>query len=118
MRAETKDVPRMIAGEYVCLASGGSSGVRGLFMWHWEDLGDYVMSLLRTFPGRSRTLFLSIHQLVDASRVCDRLVLLSRGQIAGEGTLEELRARVHQNASLEEVFLKVTDEEPAQADAP
>ena len=51
--AETKDVPRMIAGEYVCLASGGSSGVRGLFMWHWEDLGDYVMSLLRTGIARA-----------------------------------------------------------------
>jgi phenylacetate-CoA ligase len=46
--SETGDVPRLVAGEYVCLASGGSSGVRGIFTWHWEDLCDYVMSLLRS----------------------------------------------------------------------
>src|SRR6266403_4408113 len=49
-----------------------------------------VMALLRTYPAKGRTLFLSIHQLTDAARVCDRLVLLSKGQVAGEGTLAEL----------------------------
>src|SRR5229473_1843254 len=52
-----------------------------------------VMELLRTVPVQGRTLFLSIHQLTDASRVCDRLVLLSKGQVVGEGTLAELRAQ-------------------------
>ena len=45
--AATGETPRLLEGEYVCLASGGSSGLRGVFVWHWEDLGDYVMSLLR-----------------------------------------------------------------------
>src|SRR5262249_9315582 len=35
-----------------------------------------VMALLRNQTGRGRTLMLSIHQLVDAARVCDRLILL------------------------------------------
>jgi hypothetical protein len=34
------------------------------------------------------------------------------------GTLSELRERVDQNASLEEVFLKVTDENASQVPAP
>jgi ABC-2 type transport system ATP-binding protein len=68
-----------------------------------------VMGVLRAHADRGRTLFLSIHQLGDAARVCDRLVLVSGGQIAGEGTLDELRAsaRVEQGG-LEEVFLALT----------
>lgn len=68
-----------------------------------------VMGLLRTYPAKGRTLFLSIHQLTDAARVCDRLVLLSRGQVVGEGTLTELRARAGlTEGGLEEIFLALT----------
>ena len=42
--------------------------------------------------GGGRTLFLSIHQISDAARVCDRFVLLSGGRVCGEGTLDELAA--------------------------
>jgi len=71
-----------------------------------------VMTLLRTVPARGRTLFVSIHQLVDAARMCDRLVLLSRGRVAGVGTLPELRALAGladaPGTGLEEVFLALT----------
>jgi ABC-2 type transport system ATP-binding protein len=64
-----------------------------------------VMALLRRVAAGGRTLLLSIHQLVDAERVCDRLILLGGGQVRGEGTLEELRARAGVSGSLEDVFL-------------
>ncbi|HLK63487.1 MAG TPA: ABC transporter ATP-binding protein [Bryobacteraceae bacterium] len=68
-----------------------------------------VMALLATVRTQGRTLFLSIHQLTDAARVCDRLVLLSRGRVAGEGTLAELRAQAGlPEGGLEEVFLALT----------
>ena len=69
-----------------------------------------VMDLLRTYPQeRGQTLFLSIHQLTDAARVCDRLVLLSDGRVAGEGTLDELRRSAGlSEGGLEEVFLALT----------
>jgi ABC-type multidrug transport system ATPase subunit len=69
-----------------------------------------VMALLRSRPlAQGRTLFLSIHQLTDAARVCDRLVLLSRGKVAAEGTLSELKALAGSTATtLEEVFLALT----------
>jgi ABC-2 type transport system ATP-binding protein len=67
-----------------------------------------VMAVLRT-AGSQRTLFLSIHQLNDAARVCDRMVLLSRGHVAGEGTLDELRAASQlSGGGLEEIFLALT----------
>jgi ABC-type multidrug transport system ATPase subunit len=68
-----------------------------------------VMTLLQKQASGGRTLFLSIHQLVDASRVCDRVVLLSAGRVVGEGTLEELKAKAGLNeGGLEEVFLALT----------
>ena len=68
-----------------------------------------VIAVLRQTADVGRTLLLSIHQLVDAERVCDRFVLLSGGTVRGEGTLDALRglARVGQSG-LEEVFLALT----------
>jgi ABC-2 type transport system ATP-binding protein len=69
-----------------------------------------VMSLLRQEAASGRSLVLSIHQLGDAQRVCDRLVLLSGGRVIGTGTLAELAAaaRVPIGTNLEEVFLALT----------
>jgi ABC-2 type transport system ATP-binding protein len=68
-----------------------------------------VMALLRAVPHQGRTLFVSIHQLTDAARMCDRLVLLSRGRVVGEGTLPELRAQAGlDEGGLEDVFLALT----------
>jgi ABC-2 type transport system ATP-binding protein len=66
-----------------------------------------VMSLLRHEAVDGRTLVLSIHQLGDAQRICDRLVLLSSGLMKGVGTLAELTiaARLPTGSDLEEVFL-------------
>ena len=68
-----------------------------------------VMGLFKAEASQGRTLFLSIHQLVDASRVCDRLVLLSAGKVVGEGTLSELKTKAGlTEGGLEEVFLALT----------
>jgi len=68
-----------------------------------------AMRVLREHAATGRTLFLSIHQLGDAARICDRLVLLSGGEIAGEGTLAELRERAGlADGGVEEVFLALT----------
>jgi ABC-2 type transport system ATP-binding protein len=73
-----------------------------------------VARTLRAHAAGGRTMFLSIHQIGDAARVCDRFVLLSGGRVCGEGTLPELSrlaaARGGSAASddLEEVFLALT----------
>ena len=58
-------------------------------------------------------MFLSIHQINDAARVCDRFVLLSAGRVCGEGTLDELSTIAasrskDRSSDLEEVFLALT----------
>jgi ABC-2 type transport system ATP-binding protein len=66
-------------------------------------------AVLRGAAREGRTLFLSIHQLADAGRVCDRLVLLSAGRVVGEGTLDELRGKTGlAEGGVEEVFLALT----------
>jgi ABC-2 type transport system ATP-binding protein len=68
-----------------------------------------VMNLLKSYAANGRTLMLSIHQLIDAGRVCDRLVLLSAGRIVGEGTLSELQAQTGlPEAGVEDIFLALT----------
>jgi ABC-type multidrug transport system ATPase subunit len=72
-----------------------------------------VSAAIRAHAAGGRTVVLSIHQIVDAARVCDRFVLLSAGTVRGEGTLSELvdiaSARgARSQDGLEEVFLALT----------
>jgi ABC-2 type transport system ATP-binding protein len=68
-----------------------------------------MMEILRALRAQGRTLLLCIHQLNDAERICDRLLLLSGGRIVGIGTLDELRARAGlASGSLEVVFVALT----------
>ena len=72
-----------------------------------------VAALLREHASKGRTFFLSIHQISDAARVCDRFVLLGAGRVRGEGTLAELSANSGVSSSglssdLEEIFLALT----------
>jgi ABC-2 type transport system ATP-binding protein len=68
-----------------------------------------VEIVLREHAARGRGLVLSIHQLADAARLCDRLALLSSGKSVGEGTLEELRVKANvASGDIEEVFLALT----------
>lgn len=65
-----------------------------------------AMALLRTRATAGRTQILSIHQLADAVRVCDRFLLLDHGRAIAEGSLAELQTRAGSaGATLEEVFL-------------
>jgi ABC-type multidrug transport system ATPase subunit len=68
-----------------------------------------AMELLRAVAAAGRTLVLSIHQLTDAERICDRFLLLDRGRAIAEGSLTELLPRASTpGAGLEEVFLALT----------
>lgn len=72
-----------------------------------------VAAALRGFARDGRTLVLSIHQITDAARVCDRFVLLSNGTIRGAGTLTEITTLASERGNtridgLEEAFLALT----------
>jgi len=68
-----------------------------------------IVGLLRKEVNKGRTFALAIHQLLDAERVCDRLILLADGHVRGVGTLNDLRERTGiADGSLEDIFLALT----------
>ncbi|RTZ98191.1 MAG: ABC transporter ATP-binding protein [Deltaproteobacteria bacterium] len=68
-----------------------------------------MMDLLRSYRDK-RSMILSIHQLTEAEKICNRFLLLDQGRVLGLGTLDELRtqAGLTADANLEEVFLAIT----------
>jgi phenylacetate-CoA ligase len=44
--------PRLLLDEYVCLASGGSSGVRGVFVQRLEEFAEFGASIMRPATAR------------------------------------------------------------------
>jgi len=68
-----------------------------------------AVNLLRQ-ERQNRGLLLSIHQLAEAEKICDRFLLLAEGKKLACGTLPELRdqAGLKADATLEEVFLALT----------
>jgi ABC-2 type transport system ATP-binding protein len=70
-----------------------------------EILREYVAA------GRRGVLF-STHTTELAEQVCDRVAILDAGRVVAEGTLAELRTQVSGGpATLEQIFLRLTDEE-------
>ena len=83
----------------------------GLDLRQTREMG----AALRRHAAGGRTLFLSIHQIGDAARVCDRFVLLERRPRARRGHARRAGARAAaahgrpaRRRDLEEVFLALT----------
>ncbi len=62
--------------------------------------------------AQSDAILISTHMLDTAERLCDRVVILNRGRLVVEGTIAELHERVKTgaDASLEDMFLELTEE--------
>ncbi|HMS55628.1 MAG TPA: ABC transporter ATP-binding protein [Fimbriimonadaceae bacterium] len=61
--------------------------------------------------SRGCAILVSTHLLDTAERLCDRVIIMSRGKKLAEGSLEQLQTLSNmQGESLEDVFLKLTDE--------
>jgi ABC-2 type transport system ATP-binding protein len=75
-----------------------------------------LKDLFRTFVKGGGTIFLSTHTLEVAEALCDRIAIISQGDVIAFGTMEELRAEADAagGAHLEEIFLKVTGSEGMQ----
>ncbi len=56
------------------------------------------------------TIFMSTHTLEVAEAVADRIGIIHDGELLALGTLEELRDRAAQQHSLEEIFLRLTED--------
>ncbi|WP_432980715.1 ABC transporter ATP-binding protein [Dactylosporangium sp. CA-233914] len=64
---------------------------------HW------LRTLLRQYAGQGRTVLISSHLMAETALTADRLVVIARGRLLADATVEEFTAGA---ASLEEAFLK------------
>ncbi|MBQ7379742.1 MAG: ABC transporter ATP-binding protein [Clostridia bacterium] len=58
-----------------------------------------IRELIRKL-GQSKTVILSSHILAEISEVCDHIIIISRGKIVADNTLQELESRVSDQATL------------------
>jgi ABC-2 type transport system ATP-binding protein len=66
-----------------------------------------IKDILREVSERGTAVFMSTHILEIAERMCDRVAIVSQGQVIAIGTIEELRAG-RSAESLEDIFLELT----------
>jgi ABC-2 type transport system ATP-binding protein len=67
---------------------------------------------MRELCRRGRTVFFSTHVMEVAERLCDRVGIINKGELVAAAPLEELRRREgEQNATLERIFLEMTDDD-------
>ncbi len=68
-----------------------------------------LKDILRQFVDRGGTVLMSTHTLDIAETMCDKIAIIHAGKIVAQGTMAELREQTAAgNASLEELFLKLT----------
>jgi ABC-2 type transport system ATP-binding protein len=61
---------------------------------------------------RGATVFLTSHVLEVVERLCDRVAIINKGQIAAQGTMAELRAQAQAGATtLEDIFVNLVGAE-------
>jgi ABC-2 type transport system ATP-binding protein len=69
-----------------------------------------LKDLLRQEVAKGVTVFLSTHSLDIAQELAGRIGVVGLGKLIGCGTLDTLRHQAAMDGSLEEVFLKLTEE--------
>ena len=61
--------------------------------------------IIQSMPPMGQTVLMATHDLEEAEKVCDRTLIIRRGKLVGQGTMEELRAITKKPAaSLTEIY--------------
>jgi ABC-2 type transport system ATP-binding protein len=72
-----------------------------------------VREIIQRLKQEGKTVFFSSHELGEVETVCDRVAIISQGQLREEGRVSDLVAKYR--CDLERVFLKVIGYEPQPA---
>jgi len=71
------------------------------------DTADWIRGHLERYrKERNATILLASHNMYEVERLCDRVIMMRRGEIVDDGAPEELIAR-YGRQNLEEVFLDI-----------
>ncbi len=67
-----------------------------------------VRQIIQRLREQGKTVFFSSHELGEVETVCDRVAILSEGELKTEGRVNDL-VQYHRCANLEQVFLKILE---------
>ncbi|MFC1541142.1 ABC transporter ATP-binding protein [Candidatus Latescibacterota bacterium] len=68
-----------------------------------------LKDMLKLIQKNGTTVFMSSHNLSEVEELCEHMIILHKGKIVAEGTLEDLRTKAQmEGGSLENLFLKLT----------
>ena len=72
-----------------------------------------IRELTKDLNKQGITIIYTTHDMEEAEKVCDRIIIMDKGKIMASGTSEELKRKImhNKNASLEDVFIKLTKKE-------
>lgn len=68
-----------------------------------------LKKMMKEHVAKGHSVLFSTHVLEVAEKLCDQIVIIRRGSIQFEGTLEQLQARYPADMTLEEIFLDIND---------
>jgi ABC-2 type transport system ATP-binding protein len=74
-----------------------------------------LKNLLRAQANEGVTVFMSTHSLDVVQELADRIGVMNRGKLISCGTLDALRKQAALDGTLEDVFLKLTEEAAAES---
>ena len=70
-----------------------------------------LKELMRKHANEGNSVFFSTHVLEVAEKICDRVGIINKGKLIFVGTMKELREKFADDASLEQLFLEITEDE-------
>ena len=73
-----------------------------------------LKGMMREVCDNGGAIFFSTHVLEVAEKLCDEIAIIDKGRLVAQGTLEALRSG-EKGASLEQLFLELTESEEKQA---
>ena len=70
-----------------------------------------LKEMMREHSKSGKTVFFSTHVLEVAEKLCDRVGIINNGKLVFVGTFEEMKQKFKEQASLEELFLEITEKQ-------
>ncbi len=68
-----------------------------------------LKEMMKKHAKTGNTVFFSTHVLEVAEKLCDRIGIINKGKVIFIGTYEEMKKQFKEDASLEDLFLEITE---------
>ena len=70
-----------------------------------------LKEMMRKHAKEGNCVFFSTHVLEVAEKLCDRVGIINKGKLIFVGTFDEMKSKLKDNGTLEELFLEITQDE-------